>query len=64
MKSSELELARKAAGARERYALEHGNRTPIMVRGHICWRFTYSIYDPYQDANGALYDTVIHQWVN
>jgi hypothetical protein len=51
-------------GFRERYALEHGNRTAIYLNGHKCYKFTYSKHLPYQDGNGAIFDTVIKQWVD
>ena len=58
MFSKEMQEAKEAAGAREKYALEHGNKSVIYVHGEKCWKFTYSIYAEYQDANGAIYNTV------
>lgn len=52
------------AGARERYAMENGHRNTIYQNGRKCIKFTYSKYDPYQDANGATYDTERRAWVN
>lgn len=51
-------------GFRERYAVDHGKVDTVMMGGHKCLRFTYPGSDPYQDANGAVYDTVSRQWVN
>lgn len=62
--STDMARARATAGARERYALEHGNKTVIYVNGEKCFKFTYSAYDPYQDANGATYNTVRGAWVD
>ncbi len=53
-----------AAGWRERYAMENGNRAVIYVNGQKCFKFTYSKNKPYQDANGATYNTVTKQWIN
>lgn len=51
------------AGYREKYALRHGNRATIYINGHKCYKFTYSRYNEYQDANGATYDTVTRTWI-
>ena len=56
--------ARKAAGYRERYALENGHRAVVYINGEKCYKFTYSKYIEYQDANGATYNTVQKRWVN
>lgn len=63
-KSEEMRNAYEAGGFRERYAMEHGNRSVIYENGHKCFRFTYSRQHEYQDANGATYDTVRGEWVN
>ena len=52
------------AGYRERYAMEHGNKQTIYISGHKCFKYTYSKYDKYQDANGATYDTVRKCWID
>ena len=57
-----MQEARAAAGWRERYALEHGNRTVIYINGEKCLKFTYSAKLKYQDANGAIYNTVRKCW--
>ena len=57
-------IAYENGGFRERYAMEHGNKTVEYHGNHKCLRFTYSTEDEYQDANGALYDTVRNCWVN
>ena len=64
MKSSETMKAYAAAGFRERYAMEHGNKSIIFVNGHKCIKYTYSKYKEYQDANGATFDTVRGVWIN
>ena len=51
--------ARKSAGWRELYAIEHG--TPQRSGNVITW--TYSEADDYQDANGATYDIMRRRWV-
>ena len=61
-KSAEMRKAYQEAGARERYAMENGNKTVLYIGGHKCFKFTYSKYDKYQDANGAIYDTVSKCW--
>lgn len=64
MFSKEMQEAKETAGAREKYALEHGNKSIIYVHGEKCWKFTYSAYAEYQDANGAIYNTVQKRWVS
>ena len=56
--------ARDAAGWRERYAMDHGNRATIYINGHKCYKYTYSKRIKYQDANGATFDTVRGVWIN
>jgi len=58
----EMIEAHKAAGARERYAMENGNKAIVYINGHKCFKFTYSPDREYQDANGAIYDTVLKCW--
>ena len=54
----------KTAGVRERYAMEHGRLYSRKdERGHQMWRFTYSQWDKYQDANGATFDVTEGRWV-
>ena len=62
--SAEMKKAYESAGYRERYAMEHGNRTTVYINGHKCVKFTYSIANKYQDANGATYDTVRGAWID
>ncbi len=64
MKSSETMKAYAAAGFRERYAMEHGNKSVIFVNGHKCLKYTYSKHKEYQDANGATFDTVRGVWID
>ena len=56
-KSDTIE-AYNTAGFRERYAMENGTKSTVYLNGHKCYKFTYSKDVDYQDANGALYDTV------
>lgn len=63
-RSEKWQTAYEAGGYRERYALEHGNKTEMFVHGHKCYKFTYSVNAEYQDANGAIYDTVDKRWVS
>ena len=63
-KSAALREAYENGGFRERYAMDFGKKEQITVRGHRCWKFTYSEKDSYQDANGAVYDTAAKQWIN
>lgn len=51
------------AGSRERYALMNGEMETQTIRGHKCYKFRYSNKDEYQDANGAIYDTVTKKWI-
>ena len=62
-KSNAMKRAAQAAGFRERYAMEHGNRATVYINGEKCYKFTYSKYKEYQDANGATYNTVRGVWV-
>ena len=52
-----------AAGFRERYAMKNGNKRVIYINGNKCYKYTYSKYKEYQDANGAIYDTVRKMWI-
>lgn len=63
-KSDEMKKAYAAAGWRERYALDHGNKTIIFIGGNKCYKYTYSKNIEYQDANGATFDTVRGVWIN
>ena len=62
-KSQEMKTAYAKGGYRERYAIEHGNKRTVYMNGHKCFKFTYSSDDEYQDANGAIYDTVAKNWI-
>lgn len=62
-KSDEMKKARAAAGWRERFAMDHGNRATIYIHGEKCYKFTYSTRAEYQDANGAIYNTVRGVWI-
>ncbi|HAU84619.1 MAG TPA: hypothetical protein DCW90_03650 [Lachnospiraceae bacterium] len=61
-RSPEMIEAYNEAGFREKYAMENGNKIIVYVNGHKCYKFTYSPYVEYQDANGALYDTIEKRW--
>jgi hypothetical protein len=63
-KSGAMIKAYNEGGSRERYAMEHGNRTTVYINGHKCVKFTYSTRIEYQDANGAIFDTVRGSWIN
>lgn len=63
MASNVMQEARAAAGYRERFALDNGNRSAMYVNGELCLKFTYSSHLEYQDANGAIYNTVQKRWV-
>ena len=62
--SEELKKAYTVGGWRERYAMENGNKTVIYINGHKCYKYTYSAHREYQDANGAIFDTVRGCWIN
>ena len=59
----EMKEAWEAAGWSERFTIDNGNKTIVYVNGHKCLQFTYSMCKEYQDANGAIYDTVTKQWI-
>lgn len=63
-RSETMRKAYEAAGFRERYAMEKGNKSTIYVNDQKCFKFTYSKYLEYQDANGAVYNTVTGQWIS
>ena len=61
-RSQDMKTAYEVGGYRERYAMEHGHKTTIYINGHKCWKFTYDKRKEYQDANGAIYDTIQKSW--
>lgn len=61
--SFEKEKAYIAAGWRERYAMEHGTPKIIYIRGNRCIKWSYPPTEEYQDANGAIFDTVRRVWI-
>lgn len=63
-RSLEMIDAYNSGGARERYAMENGNKRIIYLNGHKCFKFTYSRRYVYQDGNGCIYDTVLKRWIN
>lgn len=63
-RSQEKTTAYNVGGYRERYAMEHGNATIIYINGNKCIKYTYSSGATFQDANGAIYDTIKKQWIN
>ena len=60
----EMEAAKKTAGYRERYAMNHGKIHAKSENGERSYTWTYSTLDPYQDANGATYNASRGRWVN
>lgn len=61
---STMSIARQTAGEREKFAIKYGNKNVIYIRSHKCYRFTYSRYLSYQDANGATFDTITKEWID
>ena len=61
--TTEINKAYKAGGWRERYAIDHGIPKEKTEDNHVCIRFDYDINDPYQDANGAMWDVTQQKWV-
>lgn len=59
----EREAAYASGGYRERYAMDNGTETEIEYGGHNCLKYTYDINDPYQDANGAIWDMDEGKWI-
>lgn len=53
----------KNGGYRERFAMSKGNRRIVFINGHKCYRYNYAPTVEYQDANGAIYDTVTETWI-
>ena len=64
MKKKTLEEAKARAGWRERYAIEHGTPRKRTTPAGVEYVFTYSLADPYQDANGATYNETRGYWTN
>ena len=62
-RSVEMRTAYNAGGFRERYAMENGNKTALYINGEKCFKFTYSQHKEYQDANGAIYNTIRKCWI-
>lgn len=56
--------AYNAGGYRERYAMQHGAPRAVIINGNKCIIWYYAPSDPYQDANGATFDTVRGVWIN
>jgi hypothetical protein len=63
-RSTEKQTAYNNGGFRERYAMEHGNATTLYINGDKCIKYSYSKFNEYQDANGAIYNTTTKQWIN
>lgn len=63
-RSQKKRTAYNVGGWRERYAMENGHAAIIYIAGDKCIKYTYSSAAPYQDANGAIYNTVKKQWIN
>ena len=64
MKAAEKREAMKAAGFRERYAMENGKEEKRTENGETLYIFTYSSELDYQDANGATYNATRKSWTN
>lgn len=62
-KSAELREAYRLAGFRERFAMDNGNRATLYINGAKCYKWTYNNGIKYQDANGAIYNTVRGVWI-
>ena len=63
-RSEDMKKAYAAAGYREKYAMEHGNKSIVFIPIYgKCYRFTYSRLDSYQDANGAMYSITRGAWI-
>lgn len=62
-RSVEMRTAYNAGGFRERYAMENGNKTVLYINCEKCFKFTYSQHKEYQDANGAIYNTIRKCWI-
>lgn len=63
-RSETMKKAYEAAGYREKYAMDNGTMSRKTLNGHTVLVYRYSKYDPYQDANGATFDTVSNSWVD
>ena len=63
MRRGESAIAYERGGYRERYAMDYGNRAVKRMNGKTYWKFTYSRYREYQDANGAMYCVDERRWV-
>lgn len=64
MNAQTRKKAYSAAGFRERFALTNGTPEETTIHGNKCIKFTYSASLEYQDANGAIFDTVRGEWIN
>ena len=60
--TSESSKASAAGGWRERYAIDHGKAIQTEEGGHKVIRWYYDHNDPYQDANGAMWDVTEQRW--
>ena len=56
-------LAYTKGGFRERYAMDKGTEKIVEFGGHQCLRYDYDHNDPYQDANGAMWDMERAKWI-
>lgn len=56
-------LAYEKGGFRERYAMDNGTEKIVEYGGHKCLRYDYDHNDPYQDANGAMWDMTKGTWI-
>ena len=64
MKNELMKKAYETGGYRERYAMDnYATKEVKKINGRKYWIFRYSSSDPYQDANGATFDTKSRRWV-
>ena len=55
--------AYEAGGWRERYAIDNGVAIIVEYEKDVCMEFVYDKNDPYQDANGAMWDIDRGKWI-
>ena len=55
--------AYEVGGWRERYAMDNGIEVWVEYGGDRCVKFVYDKNDPYQDANGAMWDADRGKWI-
>ena len=63
-RSPEMKSAYNNGGYRERYAMDNGKKQIVYINGDKCYKFIYADSVTYQDANGAIYNTIRKSWIN